>query len=1128
MSDNQRHDPSPSLPGVGNLSAKGPEDTWVQIQHKTFSNWVNEQLTTSGRTVDNLATDFCDGVKLVALIEALQFRKIGRVYTKPRSRIQMLQNVQLAFEAIAEDQIRLVNIGNEDVVNGNLKLVLGLLWHLILRYQISSSKSKAPPKKLMMAWFKSVLTDINIGNFTTDWNDGIALHALIEYCKPGTSPDWRSLRPQDKVENCRRAMQLAKQHLNVPKVISPEDFASSALDELSAMTYLSYFLKKDSPGYYSTLNWVCRQLRTTAISNLSTDWNDGFYLCSIVHSLGGEVSGWPNVDRNDHVGNCQKGIDAAKALGVEPLLTAAEMADPSVDQLALMAYISKFQKVTPRKAKAEKLVMNCTLSRIKEGTRATFSLDIVDVDVAKGKTKVEIRGSSTQPRCEMKWKDKVVECSFVPTETGEHQIHVYYDGEEILGSPMSFKATPDASRVNIKTSEGECRVGDAYKVLVDLAGVAEGECMMELTAPSGDIRTVGCNMEHGNMVGSFHPTEPGNWKVTVLFEGQEVQGSPVTVRAYDVDKAWMSGPQQGFVGERSIFTVNWKAAGSDDISVNVTGPNSDVVRDVEVVNNGGVKEIRFAPQETGRHTVRVKLKNKQIRGSPCQMEVFDPNSITVMGDGLSGGVKAEEAHFIVDSRGTGVDITVHIESKNGTKIDYQRYNLPSGATEYRYIPHLAGAYRIDVMWGDRHVSGSPFFPGFTDRSGVTLLDDLEDRKDEQDRIALEFNKVTTLDFDTSNAGPGRMTCEILGPLGKIPVHVNQKQEEATVSFTAKHEGDHYIHIYWSDVPLEWSPLLAYCPGPILPVDVTKVHVVGNGAVSARATVQAEFVVDGKKAGPGVCRVRMQGVRDNLAVDVKPIKYDRYRCTYTSPNPGGFLLYVYWSDDLVPGCPFKITVTPKGDVSKVKVTGEGLRGGIAGQELTFLVNTKEAGPGEITATCTGTRQSLNCDVMDDGSGLSTVRLTPVEAEKHLLQIRYDGATVPGSPFVLRIGEPPNPAKVKVFGPGLDDGLIQVYESKFLVDTHGAGAGQLAVKIKGPKGGFKVDMRREGQSDRNILCRYDPTEQGQYIINVRWSGVHVPGSPFEVNIFESHDSFRDFLQQQGRDLENHNDLEWREDI
>lgn len=74
-----------------------------------------------------------------------------------------------------------------------------------------------------------------------------------------------------RVENCRDAMVLAKDHLNIPRVISPEDFANPALDELSAMTYLSYFVKPNSPGYYATLNWVCKQLKTTTISNLTVN-----------------------------------------------------------------------------------------------------------------------------------------------------------------------------------------------------------------------------------------------------------------------------------------------------------------------------------------------------------------------------------------------------------------------------------------------------------------------------------------------------------------------------------------------------------------------------------------------------------------------------------------------------------------------------------------------------------------------------------------------------------------------------------------------------------------------------------------------------------------------------------------
>ena len=64
------------------------------------------------------------------------------------------------------------------------------------------------------------------------------------------------------------------------------------------------------------------------------------------------------------------------------------------------------------------------------------------------------------------------------------------------------------------------------------------------------------------------------------------------------------------------------------------------------------------------------------------------------------------------------------------------------------------------------------------------------------------------------------------------------------------KGEHHIHLYWSGVPVEYSPLLAFCPGPPLPVDASQVIVVGEGRETARATVMAHFIVDGRKAGPG--------------------------------------------------------------------------------------------------------------------------------------------------------------------------------------------------------------------------------------------------------------------------------------
>ena len=52
------------------------------------------------------------------------------------------------------------------------------------------------------------------------------------------------------------AMRLANELFDIPTVIRPEDMASPDVDELSGMTYLSYFMAEDSPGYKATLNWV--------------------------------------------------------------------------------------------------------------------------------------------------------------------------------------------------------------------------------------------------------------------------------------------------------------------------------------------------------------------------------------------------------------------------------------------------------------------------------------------------------------------------------------------------------------------------------------------------------------------------------------------------------------------------------------------------------------------------------------------------------------------------------------------------------------------------------------------------------------------------------------------------------
>lgn len=77
-----------------------------------------------------------------------------------------------------------VHAGNEDIVNGNVKLILGMVWQLILRYQLSGGAAQDNdkprrailPKKLILQWVNGMLPEgQTCKNFSRDWNDGIIL-----------------------------------------------------------------------------------------------------------------------------------------------------------------------------------------------------------------------------------------------------------------------------------------------------------------------------------------------------------------------------------------------------------------------------------------------------------------------------------------------------------------------------------------------------------------------------------------------------------------------------------------------------------------------------------------------------------------------------------------------------------------------------------------------------------------------------------------------------------------------------------------------------------------------------------------------------------------------------------------
>ena len=85
--------------------------SWMQIQRNTFTNWLNEQLKTVGVVIQDLRTDFADGVNLIRLVETLQGRNVKAAVKKPQNQYEKFQNVTVALDAIRTDGVRIVNIG---------------------------------------------------------------------------------------------------------------------------------------------------------------------------------------------------------------------------------------------------------------------------------------------------------------------------------------------------------------------------------------------------------------------------------------------------------------------------------------------------------------------------------------------------------------------------------------------------------------------------------------------------------------------------------------------------------------------------------------------------------------------------------------------------------------------------------------------------------------------------------------------------------------------------------------------------------------------------------------------------------------------------------------------------------
>uniref|UniRef100_A0A4W4DMA2 Actinin, alpha 2b n=1 Tax=Electrophorus electricus TaxID=8005 RepID=A0A4W4DMA2_ELEEL len=204
------------------------DPAWEKQQRKTFTAWCNSHLRKAGTQIENIEEDFRNGLKLMLLLEVISGERLPKP-DRGKMRFHKIANVNKALEFITSKGVKLVSIGAEEIVDGNVKMTLGMIWTIILRFAIQDiSVEETSAKEGLLLWCQrktAPYRNVNVQNFHVSWKDGLAFCALIHRHRPDLI-DYAKLNKEDALGNLNLAFAVAEKHLDIPQMLDAEGQAA--------------------------------------------------------------------------------------------------------------------------------------------------------------------------------------------------------------------------------------------------------------------------------------------------------------------------------------------------------------------------------------------------------------------------------------------------------------------------------------------------------------------------------------------------------------------------------------------------------------------------------------------------------------------------------------------------------------------------------------------------------------------------------------------------------------------------------------------------------------------------------------------------------------------------------------
>ncbi|KRK03444.1 filamin-A isoform X4 [Drosophila yakuba] len=774
--------------------------------------------------------------------------------------------------------------------------------------------------------------------------------------------------------------------------------------------------------------------------------------------------------------------------------------------------------------------------QVRESVPTFFNVDVGEA--GPGRIAVKLTNSEGIPVDNLRVEDKgncIYAVHYVPPKAGSVlTCQVKFSEVEVPCSPFVMTVFPksEPTKVKVKGVNEKKKTPASLPAEFEIDTKQAGQADINVAIKNPKGKAMQPRLEEvstGTYVVSFVPDECGTYQCSIKYGDKEIEGSPFKLEAFPTGEAKKcklveQAPKIQSSGSQSHLKVDAREAGDGAVTCKITNKAGSEIVDIDVIEKDGFFDILYALNDPGDYDINVKFGGKDIPNGSFAIKavesieqyshseyieehttkVVQQSTQSELVNGKSEITYRSVAFEKLPLPTTGGNVTAEVRMPSGKVDKPVIQDNRDGTVSVKYDPREEGSHELVVKYNGEPVQGSPFkfhvdsiTSGYVTAYGPGLTHGVT-------------GEPANFTISTKGASAGGLTMAVEGPSKADINYHDNKDGTVSVQYLPTAPGEYQVSVRFGDKHIKGSPYFAKITG-----EGRKRNQISVGSCS-EVTMPGDITDDDLRALNASIQAP-SGLEEPCFLKRMPT--GNIGISFTPREIGEHLVSVKRLGKHINNSPFKVTVCERevGDAKKVKVSGAGLKEGQTHADNIFSVDTRNAGFGGLSVSIEGpSKAEIQCTDKDDGT--LNISYKPTEPGYYIVNLKFADHHVEGSPFTVKVaGEGSNRKREKIQRERDAVPITEIgSQCKLTFKMPGITSFDLAACVTSPSN-VTEDAEIQEVEDGLYAVHFVPKELGVHTVSVRYSEMHIPGSPFQFTVGPLRDSGSHLVKAGGSGLE-----------